>query len=223
MTQRDWAEWHDAYDEPGSALSRRLRTVQGAVTGALDRQRPGPIRIVSLCAGQGRDVIGVLRSHPRRLDVTAHLVELDPRNIAAAVASARAAALDGVRAIVGDASLTDSYSGAVPADIVLVCGVFGNITDTDIETTIGFLPQFCRADATVVWTRNRVPPDITPDVCRWFEKHGFSTEWLSPPEETGFGVGVHHFDGDPEPLTRGARMFTFIGYDALRKGAPWPS
>lgn len=223
MTQRDWAEWHDAYDEPGSALSRRLRTVQRAVTEALDRQRPGPIQIVSLCAGQGRDLIGALRAHPRGPEVRARLVEIDERNAGKAMAGARAAGLDGVQVVVGDASLTDAYVGAVPADIVLICGVFGNITDADIETTIGFLPQLCTADATVVWTRNRVPPDVTPDICRWFEKHGFSTEWLSPPEETGFGVGVHHFEGEPMSLTEGAKMFTFIGYDALRKGAPWPT
>ena len=38
------------------------------------------IRLISLCAGRGRDVIGVLARHPHRDDVRARLVELDERN-----------------------------------------------------------------------------------------------------------------------------------------------
>jgi hypothetical protein len=33
--------------------------------------------VISLCAGQGRDLLGVLADHPRREDVRARLVELD--------------------------------------------------------------------------------------------------------------------------------------------------
>ncbi len=87
---RDWASWHDAYDDPASALSTRLALVQAHLSHALAMAPAGPIRVVSLCAGQGRDVIGVLPGHPRRDDVSALLVESDPRN--AQVASDRAAA-----------------------------------------------------------------------------------------------------------------------------------
>src|SRR3989442_973015 len=31
----------------------------------VDQAPPGPLRAVSICAGQGRDLIGVLREHPR--------------------------------------------------------------------------------------------------------------------------------------------------------------
>ncbi|GAA4103731.1 class I SAM-dependent methyltransferase [Actinomadura miaoliensis] len=220
---RDWAEWHRAYDDPRSSLSRRLRTVRQRVREALDVAPAGRLRAVSLCAGQGRDLIGALADHPRRTDVTARLVELDEENVRAARAAARRAGLTGVEVIAGDASHTDAYAGAVPADLVLVCGVFGNITDADIERTVSLLPQMCARGAHVVWTRNRRPPDITGDICRWFEKHGFEKRWLSPPEEKSFGVGVHQFHGDPVPLERGVRLFTFVGYDVLRQGAPWPT
>ena len=33
MAQRDWAEWHRDYDDPGSLLSRRLELVQGHLRG----------------------------------------------------------------------------------------------------------------------------------------------------------------------------------------------
>jgi hypothetical protein len=134
-----------------------------------------------------------------------------------------AAGLSRVEVVQGDASLIDAYADLTPADLVLFCGVFGNITDEDVERTISMLPQLCAEGATVVWTRNRRPPDLTPDVCAWFEKYGFEYLWSSPPHHTGYGVGAHRYLGRPAPLRRGARMFTFVGYDILRKGAPWPT
>ena len=77
-------------------LARRLATVQGMIGAALDSAPPGPISLISLCAGDGRDVLGVLPGHPRCADVRGRLVELDPelaeraRERAAAVAPASA-------------------------------------------------------------------------------------------------------------------------------------
>jgi hypothetical protein len=71
VAQRDWLEWHRDYDDPGSLLSRRLELVQGYLRAELDRAPAGGVRLISLCAGQGRDVIGVLAGHPRRDDVCA--------------------------------------------------------------------------------------------------------------------------------------------------------
>ena len=40
--------------------------------------------------------------------------------------------------VTADAALTDAYAGLVPADIVLACGVFGNITDEDVDRTVAY-------------------------------------------------------------------------------------
>ncbi len=94
MLQRDWVDWHRDYDDPGSLLTRRLELVQGHMRAELDRAPAGDIRLISLCAGQGRDVIGVLAGHPRRDGVGARLIELDERNVAEARETARAAGLE---------------------------------------------------------------------------------------------------------------------------------
>jgi hypothetical protein len=101
VTARDWYAWHQDYDDPGSALARRLVAVQDQIRAALDAAPPGPLRAVSLCAGQGRDLIGALAAHPRRADVAARLVELDPRNAGLARAAAERAALPGVEVVTG--------------------------------------------------------------------------------------------------------------------------
>src|SRR5215470_13977518 len=116
--QRDWVEWHRDYDDPGSLLSQRLELVQRHLRYELDHAPAGDIRLISLCAGQGRDVLGVLAGHPRRNDVRARLVELDERNVAVARQAAQAAGLDGVEIVQTDAGITDACAGAVPAQIV---------------------------------------------------------------------------------------------------------
>ncbi|MEV5967658.1 class I SAM-dependent methyltransferase [Kribbella sp. NPDC051952] len=202
----DWQRWHDKYDEPGSELARRLAAVQEHVRAGLDRCPPGELKVISLCAGQGRDLLEVLPDHPRRDDVRARLVELDPRNTA--YAEKLADGLPQVEVVTGDASLTDQYDGMVPADLVLVCGVFGNISAADIEQTIAACPQFCRPGATLIWTRHREEPDLAPQICEWFETRGFERVWLSDPN-AGFGVGVHRFTGETRPLELGRRLFSF--------------
>jgi len=212
----DWQQWHDGYDNPDSHLFRRLRCVQERIRLALDTAPPGPVRAVSLCAGQGRDLLGVLAEHPRGRDVRARLVEWDAGNASAARRAAAAAGLTGVEVVTGDAALTDQYVDAVPADLVLLCGIFGNITDADIERTVGYAAQLCAPGATVVWTRHRTPPDLFPTVCEWFEQRGFERTFVSEPG-AGFGVGEHRFAGQPQPLAAGERMFTFLGEEELQR------
>ncbi len=213
---KDWHTWHDGYDAPASNLARRLAVVQEQIRFALDSGAPGPVRVVSLCAGQGRDLLGALETHPRRHEVRARLVELDPRNAAAARGAAAAAGLGGIEVVTGDAALTDQYLGMVPADVVLLCGLFGNIIDQDVKMTIAYCPSLCQCGATVLWTRHRRPPDLVPQICRWFEQRGFERQFVTEPD-LGFGVGAHRFTGPPEPLAPGRQMFTFVGRDRLRQ------
>jgi hypothetical protein len=201
----DWRTWHDEYDVPGSPLARRLAVVQDRIRAALDGYPAGPVRVVSMCAGDGRDLFGVLADHPRRDDVTGLLVEWDVHN----AMRARAGAPPAVSVLCADAALTDNYVGQVPADLVLMCGIFGNVTEEDILTTVLAAPAFCASGATVVWTRHRRAPDLVPRICEWYEAVGFERVWVSDPDEP-FGVGAHRFAGTPEPLVPGVRLFTFV-------------
>jgi hypothetical protein len=212
---RDWVAWHDAYDDPQTPLAQRLLAVQARIAAALDQAPDGALRAVSICAGQGRDLIGVLRGHPRGGDVTARLVELDPRNAEAARQLAADAGLARVEVVTGDAARTGAYTGLVPADLVLACGVFGNITDEDIARTIRACAALCATGGTVVWTRARGEPDLIPQICDWFAAEGFELLGVSDPG-TRWGVGAHRFAGTPVPLPAGERMFTFVGSDVLR-------
>lgn len=151
----DWRAWHEDYADAGSALGRRLAVVQRQLRCRLDCAPPGRVSVISVCAGQGHDLIGVLVDHPRREEVTARLVEMDPENARLARAAARDAGLDDVGVLTADAALSDAYEGVVPADVVLLCGVFGNITSDDIIQTVRYLPTLCAPRASVIWTRHQ--------------------------------------------------------------------
>jgi hypothetical protein len=209
MAQPDWVEWHRAYDDPGSLLSRRGELVQGHLRAELGRVPAGDVRLISLCAGQGRDVIGVLTGHPRRDGVRARLVELDERNVALARQAAQAAGLPGVEILQADAGITDACAGAVPAQIVVACGIFGNISNSDIRATVGALPSLCAPGALVLWTRHRRPPDLTPAIRSWFGEAGFREEAFDTSDDGFMSVGAHRLAGEPTALELGQRLFTF--------------
>lgn len=211
-SDRDWYEWHEQYEDPESHLAQRLATVQSRIRAALDEAPPGPLRAISVVAGQGRDLIPVLASHPRGADVNARLVEIEPRNTA--VARELADGMSCVDIVTGDASLVDAYAGLVPADLVLLCGLFGNITDQDIRATISAARGLTRAGGTVIWTRGRGEPDEFEWVASVFEEYGFERVFLS---EAGprYGVGAHRHAGPVLPLPDRS-MFTFVGRHVLK-------
>jgi ACT domain-containing protein len=212
----DWRRWHDDYDRPDSTLAHRLLMVQAQIRVVLDNAPAGEINAISVVAGQGRDLIGALADHPRRHDVRAVLVELDPANADFARASARAAGLDKVQVVTGDAADLAHYADYVPARLVLLCGLFGNIADADIEHTVDTCDQLCAQGGTVIWTRARKTRfDRFPLICELFEERDFERRWTSPPD-AGFGVGAHRFLGEPKPLEVDEPLFHFFGYQNQR-------
>lgn len=204
----DWVGWYADYGDPGSALSRRLRIVQGHIDDWLDHRQDGGLSVVSACAGQGRDLIEVLGRRDDAGRVRATLLEADPRNVERArAAAAGLSTVDVRRADAGDLA---SYRDATPADLVLMVGVFGNIDDDDIRRTVAALPHLCRPAATVIWTRSRREPDLTGSIRTWFADAGFTEHAFDAPEDTLFSVGVHRLTRTPQSSPPPTRLFTFL-------------
>jgi len=201
----DWAAWHTPYDDPDSPLSQRLRAVRQQVALGIERAPGDRVRLLSLCAGRGLDVLPLLPVHPRGRDVRGRLVELDPRNVAVA----RSLAPEGVEVVQADAGTTDACTGAAPADLLLLCGIFGNVSDEDVERTAGAVPELCAPGATVVWTRSTHAPDLTPAVRQWFARAGLVETAFVTEGPDGWSVGAGTFTGEPRPLVAGRRLFTF--------------
>ncbi|MEV1317882.1 SAM-dependent methyltransferase [Micromonospora arborensis] len=208
--QTHWQAWHEPYADENSPLSHRLRLVQQHIASWLDQRSDERLTVVSACAGQGHDLIGVLASRSDAQRVHATLLEYDAGNVAAAQAAAEQAGLCNLLIRQADAGQLSSYAGAVPADLVLMVGVFGNISDVDVERTIAALPQLCAEGATVIWTRGRRKSDLTPAVRQWLRDAGFMEQAFHAPSDVRFSVGVHRFEWSPQSLEPAGTVFTFL-------------
>jgi hypothetical protein len=205
---RDYVRWHEQYDSPGSALARRLEVVKRDLRRALTEapsEADGTRRLISMCAGDGRDVLPVLAGHPAGAAVRALLVELDPTLADRARETAVRLGLSAVSVRTADAGALDSYRGFVPAHVLLACGVFGNVTVDDAERTIAAVPSLLTDDGIVIWTRGHLDegPDPSLHLRGCFERAGFSEVSFTRPADAHFRVGVHR-------LTSRARLFTFV-------------
>lgn len=216
---RDYEDWHRRYDDAGSGLSWRLQRVRHHLGDALDRH-PGETHVVSICAGDGRDLLGVLADRSDAERVSAVLLELHPGLAQRARDTAAAAGLARVEVRAVDAGVTDSYLGAVPADIVLMVGVFGNVTDDDLGRLIAFAPQLCRPGATLVWSRGRsfsralpgvTSGDLNNEVRARFVAAGFSELGYEEHDADHLpALGVVRYDGPAVELDVGQPLFTFV-------------
>lgn len=208
-----WRDWHRAYEDPDSDLSARRRSVQRRIEDWLD-SRPGEdLRVVSACSGDGRDLLEVLARRPDGDRVTALLLELDEDLAASAASFAAEHDLQRVDVHRDDAGVTDSYRGAAPADLVMLCGVLGNLTDEDALATVAAARELAAPGALVVWTRGRSAGDSeepTERLRSWFAEDGFEEVAYDAPRATGFRVGAHRLVAEPRPLVTGRTFFTFV-------------
>jgi Methyltransferase domain len=209
---RDYLKWHDAYHDPNSDLSWRLAQAQAYIRQALDHLT-GPVTVLSLCAGDGRDVLHVLADRDDSSRVHTTLIELHPVLAQRARDFAAQAGLTGVSVRSQDAGNTAAYVGSVPADLVIMMGIFGNISDDDVRRTIQTAPQLCRPGATLLWSRSTNGSDRNAFVRGWLSEAGFTElDYLEFDQDEGerAALGSARYDGPPQTLTTGRQLFTFL-------------
>jgi len=212
---RDYLAWHEQYDDLRSSLTRRLALVREALRADLDA-RTGPVRVVSLCAGDGRDILGILAEREDAARVSVTLIEALPELVDRARRAAAEVAAD-VEVLAADAGSSATYAGlaTVPADLVLLVGVLGNISDADVAATVAAMPRLCAPGATLVWSRGRSlesTDDFVTPVREAFAAAGFdevSTRSIDVQDDRTT-LGVVRFDGPPAPLGPTERWFSFM-------------
>jgi hypothetical protein len=88
--------------------------------------------------------------------------------------------------------------------------VWGNVTDRDVRNTVEHLPELCAPGATVIWTRGRFEPDLTPAIRGWFERAGFAELAFDTVSGSTQSAGAHRLVGPPRTPGPERRLFTFL-------------
>jgi hypothetical protein len=72
------------------------------------------------------------------------------------------------------------------------------------------LSMLCRSGASIIWTRHRLDPDLTPQIRAWFGESGFEEVTFDAPDNASkSGIGTVGLVGPPLPYQPGFRFFTF--------------
>lgn len=208
----DWSDWHRGYDtRPGLAM--RLRLVGEQIAAALDESPAGPLTIVSLCAGDGRDIIGALRDHHRRDDVIAWLLDTDEASLArGAVGAAEAGLGSHIKFVQADAGQAASHEGIAPADVVVISGFLGHVRTEDLSGLIASLPMFCKTGGSVIWNKHLVNNDgceSVPAIRELLNAADFVEAKFATTDAAGYAVGRACFHGRTIPLDASRVLFEF--------------
>jgi hypothetical protein len=115
-----------------------------------------------------------------------------------------------------DAGIVSVFSDVLPVDVLMLCGVFGNIERATVRHVVEQVPAMVTAGGVVIWTRGgHEPDDPRPEVRRWFVEAGMpEVSFDGPPNSYGVGVNrvkvsrPHQLDGPDE--SDGRRLFTFV-------------
>lgn len=207
---RIWSGWpEEAYQR--ESYRQRLGEVQKHLGLSLDAAPTGSLRILSICAGDGRDVIGVLRVHQRRGDITAWLVELNRRSVAAGIRAASIARLENSgRFLNEDATLCRTYQNIGPSDIVLVCGVWGHVPPHERGRLVQGLASLCKPGAAVIWTRGVSQGMVRlQEIQVRFASPSWEQVRVSLTPDQRWAVATNCFRGSPIDAARSGQFFQF--------------
>jgi len=207
---KDWLKWHKHYDTD-SSLNKRLLLVQDAIRQSLPDNHIASYTILDICAGNGRDLVEVLDTYRYKNVVRGCLIELDPKLTDELLVRVQAANIpQDLKIIQADASQTYTYKNNLPADLILICGVFGNIAEDDIAKTIENLPKLCKQGTRVIWTRHLRAPDRTKMIRDVFHNNGFNELSFVTTNDNSYGVGTQMFTSSTPAIGENVTMFRFI-------------
>jgi hypothetical protein len=207
---KNWLAWHEGYDDPSSSLARRLEVVRRRLGAVLDSNVGKRQRLLSLCAGDGRDVIPVLAAR-RGSSVSALLIEKDEALARRATEAAASTGLATVEVRCADAGDPNSFDDVLPVDVLLLCGIFGNVEYGRVKAIVEVVPQLLPEGGCVIWTRGASEPDRRPELRSWFREAGLAEVSFDGAPET-FGVGVNRLLPGPPDTQRHlpSRLFSFV-------------
>jgi hypothetical protein len=205
-----WNGWPDKIYQDKS-YQQRLEAVQGQIKKFLDTAPAGPFRILNICAGDGRDVLGAVCEHPRRTDVFAWFVELDRDSVEQGRQTAVKLGLENsTRFINGDATVYSTYRSVGRADLVIACGVWGHVPTPEKPSLVRAMATFCNPGGRLIWTRG-VSRGIEKvrELEALFDEQTWDDHQLTFTPNKSWAVAIYRYCGPMLELPADGQIFNF--------------
>ncbi len=217
---RDYVRWHDDYADPNSNNSARLRRVRGLIAAELDaRLRPAApaqplLRRRPRHPRRARGAPRGRRPHhrPHRRAITRPRRNRPPARTASIGAD--------IEVVCADAGDPRNAVGAIPADLVLLVGIMGDISEDDILYLARTSASFCAPGAYLIWSRGGQYTDLNARIDASFAEAGFTERefFTEPPHKYGLGTARWpHAETPALPLDR--QLFTFTRWPRAGRDA----
>ena len=231
----DWSSRFYTEQHPGFVA--RLKTTTRMIAESLAEAPAGEVRVLSLCCGDGRDLLGALRDHPRKGDVRALMIDRDASSVRRGRQWAHEQGLgERIEFVNSDAADWTGMGGWVPFHMVIISGVFVHLTVEHAQNLVGALPMLCRDGSTVVWNRrvvaastggqetgDPIPRAHLPDLRAFFAAAGFVTAACEETGPIGHGILRDVYRGPVVPFEPRSGIFEFKIYRAPAEARrrPW--
>jgi 2-polyprenyl-3-methyl-5-hydroxy-6-metoxy-1,4-benzoquinol methylase len=200
-----WYDWHiEKHSDPNSYTSQRMTDI-GLVIEEYLKDTVHRSNIVSVCAGQGLDLIPILRQYPNSAD--AYLIDIEQQNIDHI--NKISTGLEGIHTYAADATVSNTYiNNKIPrANLLLVCGVFAHLTSEDQSIFIQNMRSLLKPGGYVIWTRI---DEYLNDIHEKFENNGYKKIDLSHINLSTGSVGMSRLKESIKTLHPDKQIFNFL-------------
>jgi hypothetical protein len=143
--------------------------------------------------------------------VTAWLVELDRHSVAAGIRESALASLeDKVQFVNDDATDYATYQNIAPAEIVLVCGVWGHVPADERMSLIKGIEALCKPGGMSIWTRGVADGrDRLHEIESLFARPLWECVRTTATGDKQWAVSTHRYCGQRVELPQAGRIFNF--------------
>ena len=156
-----WTEWHEeAYNDINSLPYQRTEIVKDLINKYLS-EIDKDIVVISIGAGQSRDILPVLIGRKDNDRITTYLIDTDIECLNYAKNYAKDNNIINVHIVDMDGSLVKNYKDIPKADLIIFCGMMTQKNTDEVKKLANNIKLICNKDAQIIWSRHGYDKDYS--------------------------------------------------------------
>jgi len=168
-----WTEWHEeAYNDINSLPYQRTEIVKDLINKYLSEIDKN-IVVISIGAGQSRDILPVLIGRKDNDRITTYLIDTDIECLNYAKNYAKDNNIINVHIVDMDGSLVKNYKDIPKADLIIFCGMMTQKNTDEVKNLANNIKLICNEDAQIIWSRHGYDGDYSTPFRNVFNENSY--------------------------------------------------